>query len=421
MLTATSRSALAALPTTDVAWLSEDGRQGVFQWNPSNLSGWVAVDTSKALYIAPDSDTTGASGAWVRVNEGRLDAKWCGAKGDSVSDDAAAWRCAFKLWEYSARANGQFGLLRLTAPAGRYMIGSTVDLRTIFAGQSYYAMTLDLDPNATFKAAISLVDNPLVYFGPASGGAFSLSSLRFGGFDGNAKRGTGITLAGVVDSDITISSVGGFKDNAGNGLGIKFDVGTNAPIYNCRITVGSLLSNAYGMIGSDSNSPPHGFQGNIVDFGHVSGNGIGVWMMNQSTSNTFNFACLEANGTGILDQAGYNEYYINFSNDVINLGTAHPVTIEGYGFTVNNVGRAKGFVRNDAVPLTPAIPPLPASGGYFVNNYMRPASMSVVGGSVTSLTIEGVPVPTNGIFAVPFGSAVQIFYTSPPQWAWTFH
>ena len=45
-----------------------DGGQGVFAWDSSDLSASVTADTLSGIYVAPSSDLTGASGAWVRKN-----------------------------------------------------------------------------------------------------------------------------------------------------------------------------------------------------------------------------------------------------------------------------------------------------------------------------------------------------------------
>jgi len=77
----TNRAALQALvgATSAVAWLEEVGRQGEFQWNSANLSTQVTLDTQQAIYIPPASDTTGASGAWVRQFNGAQSLQWAGA------------------------------------------------------------------------------------------------------------------------------------------------------------------------------------------------------------------------------------------------------------------------------------------------------------------------------------------------------
>lgn len=62
------RTALAALPLSITsAYLTEAGREGLFKWVSGNLSTLVAADTQQGIYVAPTSDPTGASGAWVRV------------------------------------------------------------------------------------------------------------------------------------------------------------------------------------------------------------------------------------------------------------------------------------------------------------------------------------------------------------------
>lgn len=69
----TSISALQALTgmtNGQSAFLSLGGRSGLFLWDGSDLSTEVAADTLQGVYIAPASDVTGASGAWVRKLNG---------------------------------------------------------------------------------------------------------------------------------------------------------------------------------------------------------------------------------------------------------------------------------------------------------------------------------------------------------------
>ena len=74
-----------------------DGAGGTFLWDGSFLETEVGNDeiTSNegdgGIYIAPASDKTGASGAWVRqYNTGFIHASWYGQLADGVTDDAAA-------------------------------------------------------------------------------------------------------------------------------------------------------------------------------------------------------------------------------------------------------------------------------------------------------------------------------------------
>lgn len=89
-----TRTALAAVATADhaAAYLTEAGREGTFLWRGSNLSTLVAADTSQVIYVAPASDPTGASGAWVRLhNTGEFLIEWAGGKrNDTTFDNKAA-------------------------------------------------------------------------------------------------------------------------------------------------------------------------------------------------------------------------------------------------------------------------------------------------------------------------------------------
>jgi hypothetical protein len=82
-----TRSALALVDTTKntSAYLSEAGRQGWFQWDSSNLSARVTVDTQQGATVAPASAPTGASGAWVRSNSVDVTTYMFGAVGNGVN------------------------------------------------------------------------------------------------------------------------------------------------------------------------------------------------------------------------------------------------------------------------------------------------------------------------------------------------
>ena len=60
-----------------------DGGGGVFYWDSTDHSatgtGLVASDTEGGVYVAPTTDTTGASGAWVRAYSGTVNGRWFGA------------------------------------------------------------------------------------------------------------------------------------------------------------------------------------------------------------------------------------------------------------------------------------------------------------------------------------------------------
>ena len=64
--------------TGTMVWLTEAGREGPFVWDASDLSAKITADPQQGIYIPPTSDTTGASGAWVRQYLRQVNASWFG-------------------------------------------------------------------------------------------------------------------------------------------------------------------------------------------------------------------------------------------------------------------------------------------------------------------------------------------------------
>jgi len=132
-------SALQALDTAsysngDVIYLRGrtsvgDGGEGHFRWDSSDLSAEVAADEVTAsegnggIYIAPASDKTGASGAWVRQHAaGMVNVRWYGAMGDGSNDDTVPIQRAIDTEIYI----GPHGSVYM--PAGLYRITNTIHL-----------------------------------------------------------------------------------------------------------------------------------------------------------------------------------------------------------------------------------------------------------------------------------------------------
>jgi hypothetical protein len=63
--------------------LEEGGRNGKFVFDNSNLSAKVTIDTQEGVYVAPNSDPTGANGAFVRIQSG-IQGKWFGLLTDGT-------------------------------------------------------------------------------------------------------------------------------------------------------------------------------------------------------------------------------------------------------------------------------------------------------------------------------------------------
>lgn len=94
---AATRGVMALLSTATPAYLAEAGREGEFVFDASDLSAEVAADTQEGIYVAPSSDATGASGAWVRKFSGPADVRWFGAQADNATNDAVALQAALNV------------------------------------------------------------------------------------------------------------------------------------------------------------------------------------------------------------------------------------------------------------------------------------------------------------------------------------
>ncbi len=99
-----SRGALAAVAASAglARYLVEAGREGLFVFSAANLSAMVTLDTRQAVYVAPASDATGASGAWVRKFSGPLDTAWFGSVADCTAyntgtDNSPAFQAAINF------------------------------------------------------------------------------------------------------------------------------------------------------------------------------------------------------------------------------------------------------------------------------------------------------------------------------------
>lgn len=110
-----------------VVYLVERGG-GAFVWDSSDLSTEVVADTQSGIYVAPDSDLTGATGAWVRQYQyvGAMHGKWFGAACDYSTDDSIAVQAVI-----DANRGGVTVIDSGATFAGVVLNGSTYDNSTI--------------------------------------------------------------------------------------------------------------------------------------------------------------------------------------------------------------------------------------------------------------------------------------------------
>lgn len=123
LIPSADRTALAGRTNrTAMAYLLESGRQGNFYWSSANLAAAVAADTAQAFYVPPTTDTSGASGAWVRAatQAGVANLTWFGAKGTGA-DDTAALQAAF-AWLNTAQGRA------LLVPVGTFAFNTDLSI-----------------------------------------------------------------------------------------------------------------------------------------------------------------------------------------------------------------------------------------------------------------------------------------------------
>ncbi len=125
--------------TSNLIYLVERGG-GFFYWDKSDLSEKVAIDIGQGIYIAPASEPTGKSGAWVRKYSGDIYVKWFGANGLDNLEDTNALKSATRL------ANN--GNIRLEE--GNFIITDTIQIKDfgsklIGAGQQKTIITMNDD------------------------------------------------------------------------------------------------------------------------------------------------------------------------------------------------------------------------------------------------------------------------------------
>jgi len=121
-----------------------DGGNGIFKWDASNLSTEVTSDTLNGIYVPPNADNTGASGAWVREHSSIINVRWFGATGDGATDDSAAITAANTY--AAALTNGGEVLF----PSGVYKVSVNTSISSNVAASFSQGAKLSVDIAKTF-------------------------------------------------------------------------------------------------------------------------------------------------------------------------------------------------------------------------------------------------------------------------------
>lgn len=113
---------VAELPVNQAAHITTTGRAGLFVWRSGDQSANVSADPQEGVWVASDSDATGASGAWLRQYSSLdgVDVNWFGANKDGVTNDGPYFTAAVSY------AKGRDN--RVSVPAGTYLVENEVVL-----------------------------------------------------------------------------------------------------------------------------------------------------------------------------------------------------------------------------------------------------------------------------------------------------
>lgn len=397
LLSPATRLALAAIVSPincQAAYLAESGREGEFVFSSANLSAQVAADTLQGIYVAPASDTTGASGAWVRkLSVPVAHVKFWGAAG-VAGDDAPAINAAM------AYLNGIGGGV-LWHDAINYSIGSTVDNkypRVLLMGtgdeQTHDSGTPVRRTRylATFAGTTVKVRTPYA----SEQGVVAAQTYKYAGagikgimLDGN-QIGTMALLVDTVDcADIDVFATGYvgstvFEVNCGvtgTDLGEACDVQQSRMVFRARqigttaernsdiLTLnGSSNANVSGNVG-----PANGIS---VYAQHWNGN---VLVGYSADNNDVCVMGFRAGGTGklILGKGKTASVGIGFSNNNIVFASGiGAIYLEGTDTAGVTVGATNTILTRDVSNSTPA--PTAGTG----SNWVDYANNGVLAGMV---------------------------------------
>jgi hypothetical protein len=259
-------------------------RGGPFRFNAQDLSTEVSYDTYQGIYIAPNSDLTGASGAWVRQfgqavtrNGGAGNPLWFGAQAswDGIVnggfDDTpyidAALKSGLKEVEFLPSPYGGFYQMResitvdatypvetIKGAGGKIKVGNFISVST--GGR---VSLFQIDKSDTVVDGLSIDLNGLKNYDDQAGVLYykwGPNSIRQAGAISVTSNGTNtdnvtIRNCNLRDGDSAISISGNSFSGNPEGAASKADLVTNTKVYGNFIELdrGNAIYNGNGVLG----------------------------------------------------------------------------------------------------------------------------------------------------------------------------
>lgn len=168
---------------------ADDGYEGEFRWVSGDQSTNVTNDPGSGVWVGPDSDSTGTTGAWKRIFAGDTNMQWFGAVGDATTDDTTAVQRAMDYMEYIGQQKTDSRTLFV--PLGKYKLTSTI---TVTEGFAIRGEGVTMFRDRPFSS--DLVEAGSWFYFAHTG-----KGITFGGQGASLVRGTGI-----------ISELGTYRD-----------------------------------------------------------------------------------------------------------------------------------------------------------------------------------------------------------------
>ncbi len=341
-----------------------------------------------------------------------------GAVGDGTTDDTTA----IQNWINAVVAAGQIGYL----PKGTYNITGQLNITYDTTGCTFRGDGLS-QSLLVFTSAVAAPNLQIKSTTPSNGS--------------NYLDWDGIGIQGNVAGAVVAFGLGTYAD------------AHNEPVVNMKVQNFSTSTSAEAV------QINYVLNGRLRFIADVAGAGIGM-QVNQANFNTFegSYSAIGANSISVNFGAGTNTGNVFLSLDMENCaycvaipsGSSNTIgnTFIGgtYSYTANGLSISDGSDNSCLHPgINPAgsatvadflaggigmtikttraigqfTPTMPASTTVVTNNYGATVQVSIWGGTVTVVTVNGYDIGrTGGDFILNSGDTIAITYSSVPTWYW---